>query len=66
MRRAAAAGGLAAVVFEAFKQVASVYLKVMMHGPAPQFGRSGVRPDGVRLRHRPIGAVLHRLGGDAG
>lgn len=43
MRRAAAAGLLAAVVFEAFKQVASVYLKVVMHGPAgttfgPVFG----------------------------
>jgi membrane protein len=43
MRRAAAAGLLAAVVFEAFKQVASVYLRVVMHGPAgtafgPVFG----------------------------
>ncbi len=43
MRRAAAAGLLAAVVFEAFKQVASIYLRVVMHGPAgttfgPVFG----------------------------
>ncbi|MFN8073368.1 MAG: inner membrane protein YhjD [Mycobacterium sp.] len=43
MRRAAAAGLLAAVVFEAFKQVGSVYLRTVMHGPAgtafgPVFG----------------------------
>ena len=43
MRRAAAAGLLAAAVFEAFKQVASIYLRVVMHGPAgatfgPVFG----------------------------
>lgn len=43
MHRAAKAGLLAAVVFEAFKQVASVYLRVVMHGPAgttfgPVFG----------------------------
>jgi membrane protein len=43
MRRAAAAGLLAAVGFEVFKQVASVYLRVVMHGPAgttfgPVFG----------------------------
>lgn len=43
MQRAAAAGLLAAVVFEAFKQVASLYLRVVMHGPAgttfgPVFG----------------------------
>lgn len=43
MRRAAKAGLLAAVGFELFKQVASVYLRVVMHGPAgatfgPVFG----------------------------
>ena len=43
MRRAAAAGLLAAVGFEVFKQVASVYLRVVMHVPAgttfgPVFG----------------------------
>lgn len=43
MRRAAAAGLLAAVVFEVFKQVGSVYLRTVMHGPAgttfgPVFG----------------------------
>ncbi len=43
MRGAAAAGLLAAVMFEAFKQVGSVYLRVVMHGPAgttfgPVFG----------------------------
>ena len=43
MRRAAAAGLLAAVAFEMFKQVASIYLKAVMHGPAgttfgPVFG----------------------------
>lgn len=43
MRSAAAAGLLAAVVFEAFKQLGSVYLRVVMHGPAgatfgPVFG----------------------------
>lgn len=43
MRRAAAAGLLAAVTFEVFKQVASVYLRIVMHGPAgttfgPVFG----------------------------
>lgn len=43
MSRAAAAGLLAAVAFEAFKQVGSVYLRVVMHGPAgttfgPVFG----------------------------
>ena len=43
MHRAAAAGLLAALTFELFKQVASVYLRVVMHGPAgttfgPVFG----------------------------
>ena len=43
MRRAAEAGLLAAVMFEAFKQLGSVYLRVVMHGPAgtkfgPVFG----------------------------
>jgi membrane protein len=43
MRRAAEAGLLAAVLFEAFKQLGSVYLRVVMHGPAgstfgPVFG----------------------------
>lgn len=43
MRLAASAGLLAAVVFEAFKQLGSVYLRVVMHGPAgatfgPVFG----------------------------
>ena len=43
MRRAAEAGLLAAVAFEAFKQLGSVYLRVVMHGPAgttfgPVFG----------------------------
>ena len=43
MRQAAAAGLLAAVLFEAFKQLGSVYLRVVMHGPAgstfgPVFG----------------------------
>ena len=43
MRRAADAGLLAAVAFEAFKQLGSVYLRVVMHGPAgttfgPVFG----------------------------
>lgn len=43
MRRAAEAGLLAAIMFEAFKQVGSVYLRVVMHGPAgttfgPVFG----------------------------
>jgi len=43
MRRAAAAGMLAAVGFEVFKQVASIYLRVVMRGPAgttfgPVFG----------------------------
>lgn len=43
MRRAAAAGLLAAVGFEVFKQVASLYLRMVMHGPAgttfgPVFG----------------------------
>jgi len=34
LRRCARAGLLAAVAFEVFKQVASVYLRVVMHGPA--------------------------------
>ena len=43
MRRAAEAGLLAAVMFEAFKQLGSVYLRVVMRGPAgttfgPVFG----------------------------
>lgn len=43
MRRAAGAGLLAAVGFEALKQLGSVYLRVVMHGPAgatfgPVFG----------------------------
>lgn len=43
MRRAAEAGLLAAVAFEAFKQLGSIYLRVVMHGPAgttfgPVFG----------------------------
>lgn len=43
LRRCARAGLLAAVGFELFKQVASVYLRVVMHGPAgttfgPVFG----------------------------
>lgn len=43
MRHAAEAGLLAAVLFEAFKQLGSVYLRVVMHGPAgstfgPVFG----------------------------
>jgi membrane protein len=43
MRQAAEAGLLAAVMFEAFKQLGSVYLRVVMHGPAgttfgPVFG----------------------------
>jgi len=43
MRQAASAGLLAAVAFEGFKQVASVYLRIVMHGPAgttfgPVFG----------------------------
>ncbi len=43
MRQAAEAGLLAAVAFEAFKQLGSVYLRVVMHGPAgttfgPVFG----------------------------
>jgi membrane protein len=43
MRRAVEAGLLAAVMFEAFKQLGSVYLRVVMHGPAgttfgPVFG----------------------------
>ena len=43
MRQAAEAGLLAAVLFEAFKQLGSVYLRVVMHGPAgttfgPVFG----------------------------
>ena len=33
-RRCAAAGLLAAVGFEIFKQVASIYLKIVLHGPA--------------------------------
>jgi len=33
-RRCAAAGMLAAVGFEVFKQVASVYLRIVLHGPA--------------------------------
>jgi membrane protein len=33
-RRCAAAGLLAAVGFEVFKQVASIYLKIVLHGPA--------------------------------
>ena len=33
-RRCAAAGLLAAVGFEIFKQVASIYLRVVLHGPA--------------------------------
>lgn len=43
LRRTAAAGLLAAVAFEVFKQVASIYLRTVMHGPAgatfgPVFG----------------------------
>jgi len=43
LRRTAAAGLLAAVAFEVFKQVASIYLRAVMHGPAgatfgPVFG----------------------------
>ena len=43
LRRTAAAGLLAAVAFEVFKQVASIYLQAVMHGPAgttfgPVFG----------------------------
>lgn len=43
MGRAAEAGLLAALMFEAFKQLGSVYLRVVMHGPAgttfgPVFG----------------------------
>ena len=43
LRRTAAAGLLAAVGFEVFKQVASIYLRAVMHGPAgttfgPVFG----------------------------
>lgn len=43
LRRTAAAGLLAAVGFEIFKQVASIYLRAVMHGPAgttfgPVFG----------------------------
>jgi len=34
LRRCAAAGLLAAVGFEIFKQVASIYLRVVLHGPA--------------------------------
>jgi membrane protein len=43
LRRTEAAGLLAAVAFEVFKQVASIYLRAVMHGPAgatfgPVFG----------------------------
>ncbi len=63
-RSAMRAALLAAVAFEIFKQVASIYLKSVTTGPGGCDVRPGAGPDGVRLHHRAADPVRHRVGGD--
>ena len=58
------AGLMAAIGFELFKQVASIYLRVVSAQPGGRHVRAGAGLDGVRLRHRVSGPVRHRVGGD--
>ena len=57
-------GLLAAVAFEIFKQVASVYLSSVLQGPGGRHLRPRARPDGVRLHHRAADPLRDGVGGD--
>jgi len=56
-KTAAEAGTAGTVGFEVFKQVAWIYLRAVVTGPAREEVRPGLGSDGVRLHHRADGAV---------
>jgi membrane protein len=58
------AGLIAAIAFEVFKLVASIYLKVGAAQRSRCNIRAGAGADGVRVHHRAAAAVRYRLGSD--
>ena len=55
---------LAAVGFELFKLVGSIYLKSVLHSPAGATFGPVLGPDGVRVRDGAAAALRDRVGGD--